>query len=88
MFALSFHSGFKSPDETVVMDDDSEDMIGPRPHTGDQSEDAGSVAADIERRAQLMKEKLDNPVKIPKLQVGTRPHHFSKQFHSFLSNLV
>ena len=53
--------GFKL-DQSEGMDED-EDMIGPVPHTGDQSDYSSSAAADFERRAQAMKNKLNNPVK-------------------------
>ena len=49
-------------DQSEKMEEDDEDMIGPAPFTGDQSDYSSSAAADFERRAQAMKNKLDNPV--------------------------
>ena len=58
--------GFK-PDQSEGMEEDDEDVIGPVPHTGSQSDYSTSAAADFERRAQAMKNKLNNPVNKVKL---------------------
>ena len=67
------------------MEEDDEDMIGPAPFTGDQSDYSSSAAADFDRRAQAMKNKLDNPVSghctTPLTPTATPPHPILQATH-------